>query len=311
MGTMDPFRSKGVRGLVPSGRGLTTSPLPALDFRREDVEWFRAEARRRGVAIHSPTREALQAVEKIIETTEAGTSIPARAGLDAASMVSVCKLARLVSEKSPSLATTMWELLKADTRWTLPMKRSRQRDMMWEIVVAAAALRGFEDVSLSEPDVTCSLGGSRWGIACKVSYAAKPDSVRKRIWEGIDQIERANVRAGAVVVNVTGVLPHKLFWQTLKLGTAIPAARMGEALATFVRIVMDGACDKKFLDALMLDRKADRRTKVRSMIFVGQCIASTSAGLRVLTFQRSQNIRTFEDLGTRFANRLHLGWKDI
>jgi hypothetical protein len=287
------------------------SELPALDFSREDVEWFRREARAMGVPIHPPSSHALRAIEDFIDAAERNSSVTPQMVIGAASMVPVCKVARLISRDAPHLVPTMWDLLKADTRWALPLRRSRQRDRMWEIVVAGAMLRGFRDVSLSEPDVTAQLREATWGVACKVLHAKNPETARKRVFEGIDQIERSPVRAGAVVLNVTNVIPHDPIWHSIQLGSALTAGSLGEVLATFVRMVAEGTCSPGFVEKLTKDRAGGRRTKVRAVIFVGQCVASTDAGLRVHTFQRSHTIRTLEAPGQSFANRLHLGWKDV
>jgi hypothetical protein len=182
---------------------------------------------------------------------------------------------------------------------------------MWEIVVAGAMLRGFRDVTLAEPDVTATLSDDTWGVACKMLHANKPEAVKARLIEGIDQIDRSDVHAGAVVLNVSNIIPHSALHSSVTLGSAVPARLIGDALAGFVRIVADGTCSAAFAEKLASDRRDGRRTKVRAIIFVGQCVASTDAGLRVLTFQRSHTIRTIEALGLRFANRLHHGWKDV
>lgn len=62
------------------------------------------------------------------------------------------------------------------------------------------------------PDVIGEYKGEKWGFACKVSHSEHPATFLERVREGIEQIERADVDRGFVVVNLKNLIPHDIIW---------------------------------------------------------------------------------------------------
>jgi len=62
------------------------------------------------------------------------------------------------------------------------------------------------------PDVIGEYKGKRWGVACKVSHSENPLTFFDRVREGVDQIEKANVDHGIVIVNLKNLIPHDIIW---------------------------------------------------------------------------------------------------
>jgi hypothetical protein len=97
---------------------------------------------------------------------------------------------------------------------------------VFELLVAAILFRMLSKVQLDKirpskrdrrnPDVIGEFHGKRWGFACKTCHAKNPKSFVERVEEGIDQIEKANVERGIVVVNLKNLIPHDEIWPATK-----------------------------------------------------------------------------------------------
>jgi hypothetical protein len=71
-------------------------------------------------------------------------------------------------------------------------QQSMGRDAQFELFIAAVCnSAGLTDVLCEEPDVTCTLGGTKYGIAAKRIKSLK--TISQRIREGANQIERARL----------------------------------------------------------------------------------------------------------------------
>jgi hypothetical protein len=64
----------------------------------------------------------------------------------------------------------------------------------------------------ANPDVIGEFKGRQWGIACKVSHSENPLTFLERVRDGIDQIEKADVDHGIVIVNLKNLIPHDILW---------------------------------------------------------------------------------------------------
>ena len=62
------------------------------------------------------------------------------------------------------------------------------------------------------PDVIGEFKGRKWGFACKVSHSENPLTFLERVREGVDQIEKADVDHGIVIVNLKNLIPHDIIW---------------------------------------------------------------------------------------------------
>ena len=62
------------------------------------------------------------------------------------------------------------------------------------------------------PDVIGEYKGEKWGFACKVSHSENPMTFLDRVREGVEQIEKANVNHGIVIVNLKNLIPHDIIW---------------------------------------------------------------------------------------------------
>jgi hypothetical protein len=66
------------------------------------------------------------------------------------------------------------------------------------------------------PDVIGEFQGKRWGFACKTCHAKNVKTFLDRVEDGIDQIEKADVERGIVVVNLKNLIPHDEIWRATK-----------------------------------------------------------------------------------------------
>lgn len=104
-------------------------------------------------------------------------------------------------------------------------KRANVRDQaankLFELCVALAVMEEGTNLDVdhpvasangSNPDVIATMpDGRRWGFACKVMSSEKPKTLFDRFIDGAEQIERAAVAVGVVVISMKNLLPHDAF----------------------------------------------------------------------------------------------------
>jgi hypothetical protein len=135
-------------------------------------------------------------------------------------------LARLVlsvsnSESFQALLPHLRLLNDGQILQNIPSRASDQiANKLFELYVACLAMRCGTNVTLddpsrsdgSNPDVLCTFGGIRWGIACKVVHGASPQSLLDLIEGGLDQIDRSPASTGVVIVNLKNRIDHDFYW---------------------------------------------------------------------------------------------------
>ena len=62
------------------------------------------------------------------------------------------------------------------------------------------------------PDAIGEYKKKKWGFACKVSLSENPLTFLDRVREGIEQIEKADVDHGIIIVNLKNLIPHDIIW---------------------------------------------------------------------------------------------------
>ncbi len=226
--------------------------------------------------------------------------------IDVAATASLLRTIRRVQQTSSVLAAAMWSRVSAHGRMVLPMKSTDRGNKLWEVVVAGAMSAHFDDVRLAEPDVTSLFGGQAWGCACKVLHSPRKDTQLARIIDGMDQIESSEVSRGIVVVNVTNLIPHRLYLGTF--GQPVSAGVVQDALQLHTRTIAQRICDAQLTQRIRRWKGTNRRLKYQGVVFFAQCLAATDRGVRVFGTQQSRVIFNPVHDGLRFANRLFLGW---
>lgn len=86
---------------------------------------------------------------------------------------------------------------------------------LFELLVGLAVAGIGSDVQLEEPggplsknpDVTATIGGRRWGFACKVPKSPKPSAVHGLMQSGFRQIDRSDVDLGLVILSTKNIVP--------------------------------------------------------------------------------------------------------
>lgn len=153
-------------------------------------------------------------------------------------LIGVHELATLVlaSESSPSFCALIPHLRLLNEGSALQNLPSGGRDQatnkLFELFVATLAIHCGTDVELDDPaasagnnpDVLVTIGGRRWGLACKVLHGLHPEGIIQNLEKGIDQIERSPAEIGAVVFNLKNVLPHEQIWPLADIETSRPAS---------------------------------------------------------------------------------------
>ena len=105
-------------------------------------------------------------------------------------------------------------------------KEKETNNKVFELFVATILFQicsnlRFDDPKNSRagnPDVIGEYKTKRWGFACKVSHSENPLTFLDRIRDGIEQIEKADVDHGIVIVNLKNLIPHDIIWPAKRDG---------------------------------------------------------------------------------------------
>ncbi len=195
--------------------------------------------KRHGISVQtgSPFEERVLAVMKLVEQkrTSAG-----RADSDMRpayrTLVGVHELATLIlaSEPFPSFHALVPHLRLLNHGSALQNVPSPGTDQatnkLFELFVGALAVQCGSDVSMDDPfapkgdnpDVLATLGGRRWGLACKMLHGDSPEGFIQHLQKGLDQIERSAAEVGAVIFNLKNIFPHEQIWPLAPIPDADP-----------------------------------------------------------------------------------------
>jgi hypothetical protein len=91
---------------------------------------------------------------------------------------------------------------------------TKERNQVWELLIASLCVRFCDEVAFEEPDVVCDFGGLRVHVSMKVAYK------EKKLWSNaLKGFKQATNQAGdldVVVVNVVALLPvHELLRESI------------------------------------------------------------------------------------------------
>lgn len=107
-------------------------------------------------------------------------------------------------------------------------KEKETNNKVFELFVATILFQfcsnlRFDDPRNSKagnPNVIGEYKSKRWGFACKVSHSENPLTFLDRIREGVEQIEKADVDHGIVIVNLKNLIPHDIIWPARRDGVS-------------------------------------------------------------------------------------------
>jgi hypothetical protein len=91
---------------------------------------------------------------------------------------------------------------------------------VFELFMATVLFRICSDLAFDSPgkstgknpDAIGKFKGKRWGIACKVSHTENPLTFLERVRDGVEQIEKADVDRGVIIVSLKNLVPHDITW---------------------------------------------------------------------------------------------------
>ena len=163
---------------------------------------------------------AAERFEQLLQD-ETGRGNLGRLLLDGVGGANLVRTVRNAVAADPAVFDGKWDLFRGpDVVMARYLKRTRERDLTWELFVAALCAHAAEDVKVARddnPDVRCRIRHVRWGIECKVFDSSKPEKQMDRVKEGIRQIQdSAAIDRGFVAVNLTSVVDHSRFDESLR-----------------------------------------------------------------------------------------------
>lgn len=212
---------------------------------KEDVAWLREQLEQRGIEPHpsSPVSLWLRQTEELAENyagrQEADENVLHSRMRDSVELqVLLAALRRTHSDSLSAVLGKIGVLRGPNVSQIRPTRRTKtgERDLAWEFLCGAVVGAFDPSFIFDEPDIVCSLGDYRWGIACKMSYSKNPDQMVKQIVGGADQIEATGVDGGVVLMNVTEHIDHPRYQQERGAGEA-PAVQEAQK-ATIVKEVI-------------------------------------------------------------------------
>lgn len=215
------------------------------DALKEDVTWLRDQLRQRGIAPNpsSSVAQWLRQTEELAENyagkQEKDETVLRERMRDSLELqVFLAGLRRTHPAAQEALLGKLSVFCGPDVSQIRPTRRPRtgERDLAWELLCGAVVGAFDPSFMFDEPDIVCSVGDYRWGIACKMSYSKNPGQVVKQIVGGADQIEASGVDEGVVLVNVTEHINHHRYAQQRESDEA--QAVQGAQMATIEREVI-------------------------------------------------------------------------
>jgi hypothetical protein len=220
-----------------------------------DARWLRDHLASKGVRI-SPDSAMERALRAMTRTTEAVLSPPVADGatklahllqnetgrttlerfiLDGVAGAHLVRAIRSAVEIAPTVFDGKWHLFSGpDVLLARHVKRTSEKDLMWELYLATLCLRAGDDVRISDngnPDVSFRVRDVRWGIEAKVPNSRRRDRQIEIVKEAIKQLEKSDIDRGFVAVNLTSIVNHSHFRRSV--------GSFGEALFTEAEILAD------------------------------------------------------------------------
>jgi hypothetical protein len=104
-----------------------------------------------------------------------------------------------------------------------PLRADPSADKIFELLIACYAMRIGTEVHLDpikataadqgrNPDVLATIGGRRWGFACKALHSAHPEAMYAHVEKAVQQIEDSEAELGAVVFSLRTQLDPAVIW---------------------------------------------------------------------------------------------------
>jgi len=167
--------------------------------------------------------------------------------------------------------------------------QSTDRDLAWEVIVAALSCCFTTDLRFEEPDVLCNYEGTKWGSACKILYTSKRDNQIDRIVGGAKQLELSAANLGCVVVNVSNLINHQKYFGPMPGNSSefgsfrspeIPQGLLKEDLTGIV----ENLDKRSLITRLTTDlQTGEDRIKTRGVIFFAQTVCGVRAVPMLMT----------------------------
>lgn len=184
---------------------------------------------------------------------------------------------------------------------------------LFELYMGAVALQCGDNLVLDDPvcstgnnpDVLVTVGGRRWGIACKVLHGLASQGFIDNLVKGLDQIERSPADVGVVAFNLKNVLPHDDVWPLAPLdgieGNPLTSAVWSEPAAPFHILLRHmqqiGVELADYLPTGHLDTLFEGRKSIRGFLLWGASPSAvmidglpTPTSVRVLNFQTAGEV---------------------
>jgi len=310
--------------------GLRCRPtVPGLDSFDDHAVWFREKLASNGVHLTggSPLDIALQAMSRVAEAklhpptgpnvkvdaarfleTEDGRARMQKELLLAVSGANLVRTIRAALAVSPIVFDRSWHLFRGrDVLVAKAGKQSKDRDLVWELYVAAVAVGAADTVRMDEPDVRCRVRDVSWGIPCKMLNSRNPSKHVERVKEGVRQLQDSDMDRGFVAVNLTNVIDHRL------LGEALRA--FGENALTQEQIMADIEAQAEALIRPFLDARFSAwlrpYNKTRALFFHANTICLAGLTLSFSTWRRWIGIRGRNPCDEAMANRFQRATENL
>jgi hypothetical protein len=276
----------------------------------KDAQWFRRLLTSKGVLVigGSEMDRALKAMTRITEVVEStpvedgaekleillqdetGRANLERLILDGVGGANLVRTVRKALDADAAVFDGKWDLFRGpDVILARYLKRTAERDLTWELFIAALCVHAANDVKIAQndnPDIRCRIRDITWGVECKVFDSSKLEKQLERVKEGIRQLQDSDVDRGFVAVNLTSVIDRSRFRQSIRtFGT--PLFTEADIMADLQRQVT--ALVRPFTE-IGFHRWSARFQKTRALSFHASTICLAGKILSLTT------VRTWVDL---------------
>ncbi len=293
---------------------------------QQDIAWLTSFLASAGVVLKkgSPTALSLDALKNYadysangggpLETDDIKFREQARRAFGVATHIwalqkSSAKIQSLIQQHLKVYRGAEVNLLSAETA-------NQDRNAAWELLASCCLAHYCTDVKFEEPDLLATFQGAVLGIACKVLYSGKASTQVSRIVEGVKQIEASTAAAGFVLVNLSNVIDHDMFFRTNPLSgdylsypsPELAMADFGNQLMAFHNSLLDPIHD---YGTRLVMGKTDGvpRKKSIGVIYYGQTLALVQRRPFLLSnavMHRTGNALNHPQLVLEFAKNFNL-----
>lgn len=291
--------------------------LSAADIPKA-IAWFRLFLKERGVIIppKSALSDSLEALADFGSKIMSGGATMTRKEIYELhrAALPIDYLIRAVHKNAARLDKQFdWSAFRGqDVSLTRDAERSRERDLVFELLTLSACASFTDDARRGEPDVLATFRGRRFGLACKNLYSKNESQNEKTLSIGAKQIEGADIDSGFVFINFANLIAHEEFFPE----SGPPPFATPDEAGVAARVIGDAFFDrimlkKPFVDRITAHATSDAERKLRGFMLLVPTLADVAGRPAPLYWTHINQSRSADADDQAFLLAVHIALQEI